>query len=154
MSKSFACCSFTTKNFNIIHNYIWDEVLPYKNCYHEWMNGKTWIITDEPEYFDPFYILMNSIDKYISDNDISKNKKIVDDYGLFKALKLQNDEYGMDSLLDDEKRFYAILAYNIVKEDIEYIEHTYEQYKQLNKNILEDDEDEPIAYRTRSKISV
>lgn len=169
MTDDFAACTFKSNNFPIIHEYLWDATLPLCDCYHEWMNGMTWVITDKPKYFDPTDILWTSIDRYVSDNDISKNKKIVSDYGLFKALKLQNDEYGcIDDILDDEKRFYAILAFNIIREDFELNDdYTKEQYKQIKKdcgindddddddtdlsNASTDDNDEPIAYRTRSK---
>lgn len=158
MTDDFAACSIQSTKFPIILEYIEDTVLSYRDCYTKIKNGMTWIITDKPKYFDPVDIIWTSIDKYVCDNDISQNKKIVDEYGLLKALKLQNDEYGFDGFLDrDENRFYAGLAFNIIREDIDYNDiYTKKEYKDINNKArkqiyIQTYNEEPIAFRTRSK---
>lgn len=157
MTDDFAACSIKSIEFPIILEYIEDTVLSYSDCYTKTINGLTWIITDKPKYFDPTDIIWTSIDKYVSDNDVSENKKIIDDYGMFKALKLQNDEYGFDGYLDmEESRFYACLAFNIIREDIDYNDvYTKKEYKEINNKArkqiyIQTYNEEPIAFRTRS----
>jgi hypothetical protein len=77
---------------------------------------------NEDNYYD---YLHEAIDGYVMRYDYEM-KKLVNDYGVFKAIKLYKDDFGDFEINDNESKNYLTLGYIIIKKlfDDKYPDYT------------------------------
>ena len=69
-------------------------------------------IIDEDEYYD---YLHSAIDDWIV-GSTGESKDLVDDFGVLKAIRLYEQEYGNLDLDEDDNKVYMCLSYCIIRE--------------------------------------
>lgn len=106
-----------------------DEIVNYFKDYNEEINIDN--------YYD---IKHNAIEEYLLNNDY-ENKQLVDQFGVFKALKLYTQNFGEFDFEKNESNMYATLAYIIIDENFN---NKFPDYTDIINAIkeLETEEDE------------
>ena len=98
---------------------------------------------DEDEYAEA---MRESVDIYVSKND-DMHKDLVDEFGVFEAIKLYEQTYGRYEVLDNVSENYALLAFIII----------YDQM--IDKYGFEDAEDDeresvPVYFHKYTLVSI
>jgi len=92
---------------------------------------------DDDQFYDYKHYY---IDNYVSLVKIKRNmQKFIDDYGIFNAIKLYEENYGNYDIDDNEIQNYCKLAYNLIDdyitENIDEINIEYLNIEDIDINI-------------------
>ncbi len=104
----------------------------------------------EEDIDDDIYDYINTkLDEELQNADC---EEIVSDYGFYQAYKLYVEEYGEGCLnVKDEDKFYIQLAFVIIKNDVEVIEYTREEYLEKIKEKVFQEADEALEEYFKQK---
>lgn len=89
-----------------------------------------------------------AIDDYCFILDARIAKEVVDEYGVFKAIKLYEDKYGEYVVYDSESKNYLMLFYVIVEERL------LDEYQEKLKNYKGEDENKFLCNENKMQIKI